>query len=165
MLTGCGAEYNKAKRRQKGYCDALLEELPQLKMNRGALDWFQTLPAAMGACPGPGTRSCRSGWGCRQTIGGVGPVLALTWVLELGQVGRLGSIRKAGSFCGLCSGESQSGDPRYRTPWSEQRNKYLQSELIEAAKVAVRWNAPLREVDERAWANGHRTLATLAVAR
>lgn len=68
------------------------------------------------------------------------------------------------SFCGPCSGESQSGDPRYRTPSSKRRDKDLQSELIEAAKVAVRWNAPLREVDERALANGHRTLAKLAVA-
>lgn len=37
MLTGCGVEYHKAKRRQKGYREALLAELPQLKMHRGAI--------------------------------------------------------------------------------------------------------------------------------
>jgi len=47
----------------------------------------------------------------------------------------------------------------------EQRNKHLQTMLIEAAKLAPRWNAELALVYERAKQKGNRNRATLAVAR
>jgi transposase len=37
------------------------------------------------------------------TIPGVGPIAALTWALEVGEVQRFSSIKKAISFCGLSS--------------------------------------------------------------
>ncbi len=42
------------------------------------------------------------------TIPAVGPIrLALTWALEVGDVQRFSSIKKAISYCGLCGAEKE----------------------------------------------------------
>jgi len=99
------------------------------------------------------------------SIPGVGRVVALTWALEMGDISRFGSVKKAVSYCGLCGAEKSSGGKTERTPISKQRNKHLQTMLIEAAKLAPRWNAELALVYERAKQKGNRNRATLAVAR
>jgi len=71
------------------------------------------------------------------TIPAVGPITALTWALEVGDVKRFSSIKKAISYCGLCGAEKSSADTIKRTPISKQRNKHLQSVLMEAAKMAL----------------------------
>src|SRR5206468_12170531 len=43
------------------------------------------------------------------TIPAVGPITALTWALEVGDVQRFSSIKKAMSYCGLCGAEKSSG--------------------------------------------------------
>jgi len=42
------------------------------------------------------------------TVPGVGPILALTWALEIGDVTRFPSIKDAISYCGLCGAEQSS---------------------------------------------------------
>jgi len=98
-------------------------------------------------------------------IPGVGPVLALTWVLEVGPVERLGNISRAISFCGLCSALRESAGQQKRGPLSKQRNVYLQTVLIEAAHLAPRWNPVLAQVREKELARGNGNRATLAVTR
>ena len=46
------------------------------------------------------------------TIPAVGPITALTWALEVGDVQRFSSIKKAISYCGLCGAEKSSGKHR-----------------------------------------------------
>lgn len=99
------------------------------------------------------------------TIGGVGPVLALTWALEVGPVERLGNLSRAVSFCGLTSALRESAGKQTRGPISKQRNVHLQTVLIEAAHLAPRWNPLLARIKERELQRGHRNRATLAVAR
>src|SRR6202795_3054466 len=82
------------------------------------------------------------------SIPGVGRVVALTWALEMGDISRFGSVKKAVSYCGLCGAEKSSGGKTERTPISKQRNKHLQTMLIEAAKLAPRWNVELALVYE-----------------
>jgi transposase len=98
-------------------------------------------------------------------IDGVGVILALTWALEVGEVERLGSIRKAVSYCGLTAAQRESAGRSTRQPLSKQRNHYLQTALIEVAKIAPQHNARLAAVHERELQRGHRNRATLAVAR
>ena len=100
-----------------------------------------------------------------ESIPGVGEILALTWVLEVGEVGRFTSIAQATSYCGLTSAQRSSADKEQRGPISKQRNKHLQTILIEAAKLAPRYNPPLAAVQERERQRGNRNRATLAVAR
>jgi len=99
------------------------------------------------------------------TIPAVGPITALTWVLEVHDVARFGSVKQAISYCGLCGAERSSADMVKRLPISKQRNKHLQSVLIEAAKLGPRLSPDLALVNETEKQKGHANRATLAVAR
>jgi hypothetical protein len=100
-----------------------------------------------------------------QTIPGVGEILALSWALEVGEADRLPSIAQAVSYCGLTSAQHNSAGKEQRGPISKQRNKHLQTILIEAAKLAPRRNSQLAAVHERELQRGNCNRATLAVAR
>lgn len=99
------------------------------------------------------------------SIPAVGEVVALTWVLEIGDPTRFRSARQAISYCGLCSAQRESAGKVQRGPISKKRNKHLQHMLIEAAKLAPRYSVPLAAMHEREMAKGNRNRATLAVAR
>jgi len=101
----------------------------------------------------------------RLTIPAVGPITALTWALEVGDVQRFSSIKKAISYCGLCGAEKSSGNTVQRTPLSKQRNKHLQTTLIEAAKMAPRNSPELAMLYDKEKQKGNANRATLAVAR
>ena len=95
----------------------------------------------------------------------MGPITALTWALEIGDVSRFPSIKQAISYCGLCGDEKSSADKVMRTPISKQRNKHIQRVLVEAAKLAPRQSHELALVHEKEKQKGNRNRATLAVAR
>jgi transposase len=99
------------------------------------------------------------------TIPAVGPITALTWVLEVRDVQRFPSIKKAISYCGLCGAERSSGSTVQRTPLSKQRNKHLQTTLIEAAKMAPRNSPELAMLYDKEKQKGNANRATLAEAR
>ncbi|HWY59855.1 MAG TPA: IS110 family transposase [Terriglobales bacterium] len=99
------------------------------------------------------------------TIPAVGPITALTWALEVGEVQRFSSIKKAVSYCGLCGAEKSSANSVQRTPLSKQRNKHLQTTLIEAAKMAPRNSPELAMLYDKEKQKGNANRATLAVAR
>ena len=99
------------------------------------------------------------------SIPAVGPITALTWALEVGDVQRFSSIKKAISYCGLCGAEKSSANTVQRTPLSKQRNKHLQTTLIEAAKMAPRYSPVLAMLYDKERQKGNGNRATLAVAR
>lgn len=171
ILMECGAEYNKSKLHGRRYFENLLLrlEVPEsvlhmLSMNRDALTYLLKMQRDV-------IRQLKEAPDIRQrvenlmTIKGVGEVTALTWALEIGEAQRFSSIRQAVSYCGLCGALKESAGKSKRTPISSQRNKHLQWVLIEAAKLAVRWNPHLAEIYNRELTRGNRNRATLAVAR
>lgn len=172
VLMECGVEYHKKKLHGKRYFNELLERLadvppslrPMLRLNRHLLEALlktqKQLVKKLRREPLIGDRFERL-----LTIPGVGEVLALTWILEVGDPHRFPSHRRAVSFCGLCSGENSSAGISKRGPLSKQRNKHLQSVLVEAAKLAPRWNPQLAQAHERELQRGNKNRATLAVAR
>jgi len=99
------------------------------------------------------------------SIPAIGPITALSWALEVGEVQRFSSIKKAVSYCGLCGEQKDSGNTVQRTPLSKQRNKHLQTTLIEAAKMAPRYSPNLALLYDREKQRGNANRATLAVAR
>jgi transposase len=99
------------------------------------------------------------------TIPAVGPLTALTWALEAGEAQRFSSIKKAISYCGLCGDQKRSAEVTRRTPLSKQRNRMLQTTLIEAAKMAPRISSDLAAVYDREKERGNANRATIAVAR
>src|SRR5499427_811445 len=100
-----------------------------------------------------------------RTVPGVGPIAALTWALEIGDVSRFLSVKQAISYCGLCGEEKSSAEKVLRTPLSKQRNKHIQHVLVEAAKLAPRQSHELALIHEREKQKGNANRATLAVAR
>ena len=75
---------------------------------------------------------------------------ALTWALETATPERFGSIDAAMSYCGLTGAFRESAGKQKRGPLSKQRNRHLQSVLIEAAKIGPMVNEKLREPERRA---------------
>ena len=92
-------------------------------------------------------------------------ITALTWALEMDDVSRFRSVKHAISYCGLCRDERNSADKVLRTPISKQRNKHIQSVLVEAAKFAPQQSHELALVYEKEKQKGNSNRATLAVAR
>jgi len=172
LLMETGVTYNKQKLHQKRYFAELLqqsEEIPPalkplLKIGRETVDRATTtekaLLRALQQDPALATRVERL-----TTIPGIGVVTALSWALEIGEVSRFTSRKHAVSYCGLCSGENSSAGVQKRSPISKQRNPHLQTVLIEAAKLAPRWNPELALLHDQELARGNRNRATLAVAR
>jgi transposase len=99
------------------------------------------------------------------TIPAVGPVTALTWALEIGDVSRFRSLKQVISYAGLSADECSSGEKQYRMPLSKKCNKHLKTVLIEAARIAPYWNPELNEIYQRECERGNRNRAALAVAR
>jgi transposase len=172
LLMETGTPYNKRRLHGKGYFNELLGTLQEtptsvvelLKLSRGQLEMFETVQRRLLKELGE-NRALADRVERLQSIPGVGQILALTWALEIGEVERFGSIARAASYCGLTSAERSSAGKEHHGPISKQRNKHLQTVLIEAAKLAPRWNEPLAALHARELGRGNRNRATLAVAR
>jgi transposase len=172
LLMECGVEYNKKKLHHKGYFHDLLghlEEVPEsviemLRYNRGMMETFEKIQKRL-------IRALKNQTLLKervellQTIPGVGEILALTWALEIVDPHRFRSIRRAISYCGLCSGEHSSGEKSMRRPISKQRNKNLQWALIEVAKAAPRHSSHFAEIYAQELEKSNANQATLKVAR
>jgi transposase len=172
LLMAAGVSYNKQKLHQAGYFRELLATNPDideglcslLRVCRETVVRLQRTESAL-------VRSLERDSLLMErverlmTIPAVGPITALTWALEIGEVQRFSSIKKAISYCGLCGAEKSSGSTIQRTPLSKQRNKHLQTILIEAAKMAPRISSDLAALYDREKQKGNANRATLAVAR
>lgn len=172
LLMEAGAEYNKQRLHGRKYFTKLLEtvaEVPEsvkdlLRLSRDAMEMFATTQQQLLVRLRTDTRLAQRVTLLR-SIRGVGEVTALTWILEVGDPRRFSSIGHAVSYCGLTSALISSADKQQRGPISKQRNAHLQTVLIEAAKLAPRWNPQLAAVHARELERGNRNRATLAVAR
>ena len=172
LLMETGAEYVKEKLHRKKYFAHLLEELEEvpesvidlLRLSRGALEMFEgTQRRLVKELLGDAELSARVER--LMSIPAVGEITALTWALEIGDPRRFGSAAEAMSYCGLTAALKSSAGKQQRGPISKQRNHWLQTTLIEAAKLAPRWNKQLASLHARELERGHRNRATMAVAR
>jgi transposase len=172
LLMEAGVTYNKQKLHKVAYFRELLASNQDLDEGlRSLLRLCREMVVRLGKTESALVRSLERDPLLRErierlmTIPAVGPITALTWALEVGEVGRFSSIKKAISYCGLCSAEKSSGDTVQRTPLSKQRNKHLQTILIEAAKLAPRNSPALAMLYDREKQKSNANRATLAVAR
>jgi len=172
LLMEYGEEHLKSKLHGKRYFYELLDSLEHtpesaielLALSRGMYEMFVELETSLrrGLVRHP---LLAQRVALLRTIDGVGEVTALTWALEVGEVERFSSVGRAVSYCGLSARQDESAGKSKRGPLSKQRNKHLQTMLIEASKLAPRYNAQLKAVHEKALATGSRNRATVAVAR
>ena len=173
LLMEAGVEYNKKKLTGKKYFGELLDSLDYvpdslieiLQCSRSAMEFFDVAQKRL-------IKELRQDVTLKErverlmTIPGAGEITALTWALEIGDPHRFSAVKKALSYCGLVSGLSESAGKKARMPLSKQRNKHIQPVLIQAAKLAPRWNPQLARVRDIAIEKGrNKNEATLAVAR
>jgi len=172
LLMEAGVSYNKQRLHKAGYFRELLATNPDINDGLGSL--LRVCRETVVRLQRTESALVRSLERDRQllvrverlqTIPAVGPITALTWALEVGDVKRFSSIKKAISYCGLCGAEKSSGNTTQRTPLSKQRNKHLQTTLIEAAKMAPRYSPALAMLYDTEKQKGNANRATLAVAR
>jgi len=173
LLMEAGVEYNKSRLRGRKYFDALLDDLEDvpesviglLRLTRSNMEIFDKNQKRLVSLLRDDS-SLKERVGRLMTIPGVGEITALTWCLEIDDPHRFSTIKKAISYCGLCSALDESAGKTVRRPLSKQRNKYMQTILVEAAKLAPRWNPRLRELYDRERERGaNRNQATLELAR
>jgi transposase len=172
LLMESGTPFDKEKLQGKKYFTALvksLQEVPEsvkdlLRMSRCSMEMFQAtqkqLVERLLSEPALEQRLERL-----MSIRAVGPITALTWALEIADPHRFASIADAVSYCGLTAAFRSSAGKQQRGPISKQRNAWLQSVLIEAAKLAPRWNPQLAALHAHQLERGHANRATLQVAR
>ena len=172
LLMEAGISYNKQRLHKAGYFRELLASNPNINEGlRSLLRLCRETMARLGKTESALVRSLERDSLLidrverLMSIPAVGPITALTWALEVGEVQRFSSIKKAISYCGLCGDQKDSGNTVQRTPLSKQRNKHLQTTLIEAAKIAPRYSPALALLYDREKQRGNGNRATLAVAR
>ena len=172
LLMEAGVSYNKQKLHKVGYFRELLATNPDINdglrsLLRACRETMVRLAKTESALVRSLERDSLLAERVERlmTIPAVGPITALTWALEVGEVQRFSSIKKAISYCGLCGEERRSADTVQRTPLSKQRNKHLQCVLIEAAKMAPRNSSDLALLYDREKRKSNANRATLAVAR
>ena len=172
LLMEAGVSYNKQKLHKAGYFRELLATNPDIDEGlRSLLRQCRELVVRLGKTESALIHSLQEDRLLAErverlmSIPAIGPITALTWVLEIGEVQRFSSIKKAISYCGLCGAEKSSGNTVQRTPLSKQRNKHLQTTLIEAAKMAPRYSPTLALLYDREKQRGNANRATLTVAR
>jgi transposase len=172
LLMEAGVSYNKQRLHQTGYFRELLATNPHIHEGlRSLLRLCREIVVRLQKTESALVRSLEHDSLLMDrverlmSIPAVGPITALTWALEVGEVQRFSSIKKAISYCGLCGAEKSSGNTVQRTPLSKQRNKHLQTILIEAAKMAPRYSPELAMLYDQERQKGNANRATLAVAR
>jgi len=173
LLMEVGVQYDSERIHRQGYFYDLLdniEETPNsvrelLRTTRCGLEMFQSAQKQLlGALKKHG--HLRERVTRLMSIDGVGETTALTWALEIDAPARFSNLKKVQSYCGLCSGRNESAGKNKRAPLSKQRNPHLQTILIEAAKLAPRWNTQLAQLHANVIECGYnRNRATCAVAR
>ena len=172
LLMEAGVTYNKQRLHQANYFRELLATNPGMDEGlRSLLRQCREMVVRLGKTEQALIRSLQQDGLLAErverlmSIPAIGPITALTWSLEIAEVRRFSSIKKAVSYCGLCGAEKSSGNTVQRTPLSKQRNKHLQTTLIEAAKMAPRYSPTLALLYDREKQRGNANRATLAVAR
>ena len=100
-----------------------------------------------------------------QTIKGVGPVLGLTIMLEVGDIRRFPGAGQFASYCRCVDARRMSNGKKKGTGNAKAGNKYLSWAFSEAAHYAVRFEPLAQRFYERKKAKTNGIIAIRAVAR
>ena len=99
-----------------------------------------------------------------KTVPGIGQILALTIMLETGEIKRFARVGNYASY-GRCVGSQKlSNGKRKGSGNTKNGNKYLAWAFVEAANFAVRYQPRIRSFYQRKRAKSHGVLAIKAVA-
>ena len=98
------------------------------------------------------------------TVSGIGMVLALTIMLETGQIGRFGQVGNYASYCRCVGSTRISNNKRKGSGNKKNGNKYLAWAFVEAANFAIRYDRKINRYYQRKMARTSPVVARKAIA-
>ncbi len=99
-----------------------------------------------------------------KTVPGIGEILALTIMLETGDIRRFASVGNFASYCRCVGSEKISNGKKKGKGNTKNGNKYLGWAFVEAAHYAIRFNSKIKSFDQRKKAKTKGVVAIKAVA-
>lgn len=94
---------------------------------------------------------------------GIGRILALTIMLETGEIGRFGKVGQFASYCRCVDSKRMSNHKQKGSGNRKNGNKYLAWAFVEAANFAVRYNDRVKAYYQRKKAKTNGAVAIKAV--
>lgn len=98
------------------------------------------------------------------TVPGIGQTLALTIMLETGEIGRFPTVGQFASYCRCVGSTKLSNGKRKGQGNTKNGNKYLAWPFVEAAHFAMRYEPQIRQFYQRKQAKTKVVVALKAVA-
>ena len=99
-----------------------------------------------------------------KTVPGIGQILALTIMLETGEIKRFPTVGDFASYCRCVGSQKLSNGKKKGRGNTKNGNKYLAWAFIEAANFAIRYCSWIKSFYHRKKAKSHGVLAIKAVA-
>jgi transposase len=99
-----------------------------------------------------------------KTVPGIGQILALTIMLETGEIKRFPTVGDFASYCRCVGSQKLSNGKKKGQGNTKNGNKYLAWAFVEAANFAIRYCSRIKSFYQRKKAKSHGVLALKAVA-
>ena len=99
-----------------------------------------------------------------KTVPGIGQILALTIMLETGDIGRFSSVGNFASYCRCVGSQKISNGKKKGKGNTKNGNKYLAWAFVEAAHFAIQFNSRIKSFYQRKKAKSKAVVAIKAVA-
>jgi transposase len=99
-----------------------------------------------------------------KTVAGIGPILALTIMLETGEIERFASVGNYASYCRCVGSQKISNGKRKGSGNTKNGNKYLAWAFVEAANFAIRFSSRIKSFYQKKKSKSHAIVAIKAVA-
>jgi transposase len=98
------------------------------------------------------------------TVPGIGKILAMTIMLETGDIGRFPDVGNYASYCRCVGSQKISNGKKKGKGNTKNGNKYLSWAFVEAANFAIRFSARIKGYYQKKKAKSHGVVALKAVA-
>jgi len=99
-----------------------------------------------------------------KTVPGIGEILALTIMLETGDIRRFPSVGNYASYCRCVGSQKISNGKKKGKGNTKNGNRYLAWAFVEAAHFAIQFNSKIKSFDQRKKAKTKAVVAIKAVA-
>ncbi len=139
---------------------------PVLLAARITLDLMRTLSTAIEELERAVGDHCLSTrpYALVSSVGGIGPILGQTIVLETGPIGRFSSVGDYASYSRCVPSQKISNGKKKGEVNRNNGNKYLELAFVEAAHYAAIWEPKVKRYYQRKCAKAHVMVAKKAVA-
>jgi transposase len=99
-----------------------------------------------------------------KTVPGIGPILALTIMLETGEIERFAGVGNYASYCRCVGSQKISNGKRKGSGNTKNGNKYLAWAFVEAANFAIRFSSRIKSFYQKKKSKRNAIVAIKAVA-